>query len=74
MPIGTLVPFPLMAKNEPRTELQTTIRISTDTWRRLRALAEGRALKVGGRPSASAVVEELVEAEAKRQRAEGRRA
>jgi hypothetical protein len=44
----------------------TTIRISPRLWRVLRGLAETRALEGRGRPSASAVVSDLVEREAAR--------
>lgn len=44
----------------------TTITLSPRLWRLLRSLAEARALESRGRPSASAVVRELVEAEAAR--------
>jgi hypothetical protein len=69
--VGIMVPFAGMAKND-RTSLQTSIRISPEIWRRLRALAEDRALKLGGRPSASAVVEELVTKATKRRKPEAR--
>lgn len=55
----SLVPFSAMGDSR-RNSLQTTIRIDRETWRRLRALAEDRALREGGRPSASAVIEELI--------------
>ena len=51
-----------------RPAIVTNIRIRPEIWQALRALAELRALRVGGRPSASAVVAELVtEAAAKRE-------
>ncbi len=63
-----MVPFDVMGKES----MQTSIRVSPETWRRLRALAEDRALKVGGRPSASAVITELIENAAKRRKPEVR--
>ena len=55
--------------------MQTTIRIPERIWRALRALAEHKALEAGGRPSASAVIAELVDAAAARKGLEpGRRA
>jgi hypothetical protein len=41
--------------------MKTTFRLRPEIWRKLRALAEARALREGGRPSANAVVEDLVE-------------
>jgi predicted DNA-binding protein len=46
--------------------MQTTIRVRPEIWQALRMLAERRALRQGGRPSASAIVTELVEREAAR--------
>lgn len=43
--------------------VQTTVTLSRESWRMLRALAEARALERGGRPNASAIVAELVERE-----------
>ena len=68
----TLVPFSAMSKKPAEDpSMQTTVRIKQSTWRALRALSEARALEVGGRPSASAVVEELVEAAARRRGRKG---
>lgn len=50
----------------PMERFQTSIRVSRETWRALRALAEARAERVGGRPSASAVITELVATQAAR--------
>jgi hypothetical protein len=44
----------------PKPMMTTTIRVSPGVWQALRALAEDRALTLGGRPSASAVIEALV--------------
>ena len=52
--------------NETKAAVLTTIRLPTETWRRLRALAEREALERGGRPSVSAVISRLVEREASR--------
>lgn len=60
---------------ERENTMQTTIRVSSRVWRLLRALAEHKALEAGGRPSASAVIAELVDAAAARKGLEpGRRA
>jgi hypothetical protein len=57
-----------MNERENKATITSTIRVRPAVWSALRALAELRALKVGGRPSASAVIAELVtEAAAKRQ-------
>jgi len=40
--------------------MQTTLRLRPEIWRKLRALAEAKALTEGGRPSANALVEDLV--------------
>lgn len=45
----------------------TTVRLPAVVWSALRQLAEQRALAGAGRPSLSAVVAALVEAETKRQ-------
>jgi predicted DNA-binding ribbon-helix-helix protein len=45
----------------------TSIRINRKVWRMLRALAETRALEVGGRPSVSALVADLAEEKAAQQ-------
>jgi hypothetical protein len=47
-------------------DVRTTIVIPARLWRVLRALAEDRALAGRGRPNASGVLRELLEAEAKR--------
>ncbi len=50
--------------------IATNVRLPEQVWRQLRALAEERATRVGGRPSASAVLAELVAAASRpRQRA-----
>jgi hypothetical protein len=41
--------------------IRTSVVVPERVWRMLRALAEAKALQAGGRPSASAIVAELVE-------------
>lgn len=50
----------------------TTIRIRPEVWQALRRLAEVKTQQAGGRPSASGVIERLVEAELARLEAEQR--
>lgn len=53
-------------RHERERKLVTTITVPERIWTLLRGLAQRRTLEVGGRPNASAVVCELVEAEAAR--------
>ena len=48
---------------ERERAMVTTVRLDPVIWAALRRLAESRALALGGRPSASGVVRELIEAE-----------
>lgn len=49
-----------MSQKDENAAFTTTIRVRPKIWRALRQLAEDRSEAVGGRPSASAVIEELV--------------
>ena len=51
---------------DEKAAVVTTIRVRPEIWLALRRLAELRAAQAGGRPSASGVIEALVEAEAAR--------
>jgi hypothetical protein len=63
----------MFGRRAVREKVQTTVVIRRSTWAALRELAAERAGELGGRPSASAVVERLVAAEVAR-RAEVERA
>lgn len=57
-----------MKEAERRTRrIVTTITVTPQVWQLLRGLVERRTIDEGGRPNASAILSELVEAEAARQ-------
>jgi hypothetical protein len=47
-------------KQEKRTVVVTTLRLSVPLWRALRGLAEEQAIRVGGRASTSGVIARLI--------------
>jgi hypothetical protein len=55
---------------QPERRLQTSIRIRESVWRALRDLAAVDRAEFSGRPSVSALVERLVEAEVERREGE----
>ena len=46
--------------DDEKTTIQTTVRLSRETWVKGRRLAEDEALERGGRPSMSSTIERLI--------------